>query len=226
MEGSAAARGEGSADDERESAPLDESTPALHPAIMAEKPGDDASPENRGRAPLPKIMAARSGEPEPSLEEKVRQIRVTMSARAETISFLEIGATTRAETISDLGIGAPTTQVEPPQGAGKAPAEGEAPNMAGGHPQVTLFPYNKKKMKKIKPAAPDTNNLDEGDEIELGDAFDQMLAREIPKATSPPMPGNGDDEVDYDSDEDSATSQPITGGGKEESGAPLSQDYG
>jgi hypothetical protein len=53
-----------------------------------------------------------------------------------------------------------------------------------------------------------------------------MLEREIPKATSPLMPGNGDDEVDYDSDEDSATSQPITGGGKEESGAPLSQDYG
>ena len=53
-----------------------------------------------------------------------------------------------------------------------------------------------------------------------------MLEREIPKATSPLMPGNGDEEVDYDSDEDIATSQPITGGGKEENGAPLSQDYG
>ena len=50
-----------------------------------------------------------------------------MSARAETTSVLEIGATTRAETISVLGIGAPTTQVEPPQGAGKASAESEAP---------------------------------------------------------------------------------------------------
>jgi hypothetical protein len=127
MEGSAAARGEGSAEEKRESAPLDESTPALHPKIMAEKPGDDESPENRGRAPLPRIMAARSGEPEPSLEEKVRQIRVTMSARAETISVLEIGA--------------PTTQVEPPQGVDKTPAESEAPNMAGGRPQTTLFPF-------------------------------------------------------------------------------------
>jgi hypothetical protein len=95
-----------------ESAPLDESAPALRPTIMAEKPGDDGFPENKGRAPLPKIMAARSGEPEPSLEEKVRQIRVTMSARAETISV--------------LGIGAPTTQVESPPGAGKASAESEA----------------------------------------------------------------------------------------------------
>ena len=51
-----------------------------------------------------------------------------------------------------------------------------------------------------------------------------MLARELPKATSPLMPGNGDEEVDYDSDESTATSQPITGEGKEESGAPLSQD--
>jgi hypothetical protein len=150
MEGSAAARGEGSAEEKRESTPLDESAPALHPAIMAEKPGDNESPENKGRAPLPKIMAARSGEPEPSLEEKVRQIRVTMSARAETISVLEIGATTHAETISVLGIGAPTTQVEPSQGAGKTPAESEAPNMAGGRPQATLFPYKKKK-KKITP---------------------------------------------------------------------------
>jgi hypothetical protein len=50
---------------------FDESAPALRPTIMAEKPGDDESPENKGRAPLPKIMAARSGEPEPSLEEKV-----------------------------------------------------------------------------------------------------------------------------------------------------------
>ena len=81
MEGSAAARGEGSAGEKKESAPPDESAPALRPTIMAEKPGDDESPENRGRAPLPKIMATRSGEPEPSLEEKVRQIRVTMSAR-------------------------------------------------------------------------------------------------------------------------------------------------
>ena len=59
-----------------------------------------------------------------------------MSARAETISVLEIGA--------------PTTQVEPPPGAGKASAESEAPNMAGGRPQTTLFPYNNKK-KKIMP---------------------------------------------------------------------------
>ena len=119
--------------------------------MMADKPGDDASPENRGRAPLPKIMAARSGEPEPSLEEKVRHIRVTMSARAETTSVLEIGATTRAETISAQGTGAPTKQVEPPQSAGKAPADSEAPNMAGGRPQSTLFPNKKKKAKKIKP---------------------------------------------------------------------------
>jgi hypothetical protein len=244
MEGSAATRGEGSAEEKRESAPLDESAPAPCPTIMAEKPGDDESPENRGRAPLPKIMAARSGEPEPSLEEKVRQIRVTMSARAETISVLEIGATTHAETISVQGIGAPTTQVEPPQGACKAPVESENPNLAGGRPQATLFPHKKKKIKKIKPLvadnliivgeqlgqnvsgqppAPNANNDDEGDESELGEAFDEMLEREVPKATSPQPPQNGDDEVDYDSDEDTATSQPITGGGKEESGAPLSQ---
>jgi hypothetical protein len=129
MKGSAAARGEGSADDERESAPLDESAPALHPTIMAEKPGDDESPENRGRVPLPKIMAARSGEPEPSLEEKVRQIRVTMSARAETISVLEIGATTHAETISVQGIGAPTSQHRwsPPKAQARPPRRAKPP---------------------------------------------------------------------------------------------------
>jgi len=199
MEGSAAARGEGSADEKRESPPPDESSPALHTTIMAEKPGDNESPENKGRAPLPKIMAARSGEPEPSLEEKVRQIRVTMSARAETISVLEIGATTRAETISVLGIGAPTTPVEPPQGAGKAPAESEAPN---------------------------TINLDEGDENGLGDALDQMLEREITQPISPQTPQNGDEEVDYDSDDAVTSASTITGGDNEESGAPLSEDYG
>ncbi len=149
-----------------------------------------------------------------------------MSAHAQSISVLEIGA--------------PTTQVEPPQGAGKTPAENEAPNTAGGRLQTTLFPYKKKK-KKITPlvvgnliivrdqlgqnvsgqsAAPSNNNFDEGDEGELGDALDKMLEREIPEATSPQTPRNGDEEVDYDSEE----AVTITGDGKEENGAPLSQD--
>jgi hypothetical protein len=127
--------------DRRSPEALDESAPALRSTIMAEKPGDqettyDESSEYKGRDPLPTIMTRRSGETEPSLEEKVRLIKVTMSARAQSISVLEIGA--------------PTTQVEPPQGAGKTPSENEAPNMAGGRPQTTLFPYKKKK-KKIKP---------------------------------------------------------------------------
>ncbi len=151
----------------------------------------------------------------------------------------------RAEKISVLGIGAPTTQVEPPQGAGKAPAESEAPNMAGGRPRTTLFPYKKKK--KIKPlvvenliivgeqlgqhvsgqpAAPNNHNFDEGDDGELGDALDKMLEREIPGTTSPQMPRNGEEEVDYDSEEIVTNSSTITGVQKEESGAPLSQDYG
>jgi hypothetical protein len=74
---------------------LDESAPALSPSIRAEKLGDDESPENKGRAPLPAIMTGRSGETEPSLEEKVRLIKVTMSARAQNISILEIGAPAR-----------------------------------------------------------------------------------------------------------------------------------
>jgi hypothetical protein len=53
-----------------------------------------------------------------------------------------------------------------------------------------------------------------------------MLEREITLPTSPQTPQNGDEEVDYDS-EDVVTSSPtITGGEKEESGAPLIQDYG
>ena len=55
MEGSAAARGEGSAEEKRESAPLDENAPAPCTTIMAEKPGDDESPENKGRALLPRL---------------------------------------------------------------------------------------------------------------------------------------------------------------------------
>ena len=56
----------------RSPAALDESAPALRPTIMAEKPGDEESSENKGRVPLPSIMAGKSGETEPSLEEKVR----------------------------------------------------------------------------------------------------------------------------------------------------------
>jgi hypothetical protein len=114
----------------------DKSAPAQSPPIMAEKLGDNESLENERRIPLPTITTERSSEPVPSLEEKVRLIKVTMSARAQKISVLEIGA--------------PTTQVEPPpQGAAKTPAESEANNMAGGRPQTTLFPYKKKKP--IKP---------------------------------------------------------------------------
>ena len=100
--------------------------------------------------------------------------------------------------------------MEPPQGADKTPAESEAPNMAGGRPQTTLFPYKKKKKKITplvvenlsivgdrlgqnvsgQPAAPNANNNDEGDEGELDDAFDKMLELEIAQPTSPQMPGN------------------------------------
>jgi hypothetical protein len=45
-----------------------------------------------------------------------------------------------------------------------------------------------------------------------------MLEREIPEATSPQTPRNGDEVV--------TNSPTITGDGKEESGAPLSQEYG
>ena len=69
-------------------------------------------------------------------------------------------------------------------------------------------------------AAPNDNNFDEGEDGELGDALDKMLEREIPEATSPQTPRNGDEEVDYDSEE----AVTITGDGKEENGAPLSQD--
>jgi hypothetical protein len=66
MEGSSAACGEGSSEEKRERAPLDESAPALRPTIMAEKPGDDESQENKGRVPLPAIKTGRSGEPVPA----------------------------------------------------------------------------------------------------------------------------------------------------------------
>jgi hypothetical protein len=82
---------------------------------MAEKPGDDESPENKGR--------------DDESPEKVRLFRVTMSAHAKNISVLEIGA--------------PTTQVEPPPD--NASGKGEAHNGAGGLPQATLFPYKRKK---------------------------------------------------------------------------------
>ncbi len=156
-----------------------------------------------------------------------------MSARAEMISVLEIGAL--------------TTQVEPPQGAGKTPVESEAINMAGGSPQTTLFPYKKKKKKITplvvenlnivgdrlgqnisgQPVALNKNNYDEGDESGLEDALDKLLEREITHTTtSPQPPQNGDEEVDYESEDVVTGSPAITGGGKEESGAPLSQDYG
>ncbi len=114
--------------------------------------------------------------------------------------------------------------------------------MAGGRPQTTLFPYKKKKN-KIKPlvvenliivgdqlgqnvsgqaAAPNVNNFDEGEDGDLGDALDKMLEAEIPETTSPQTPRNGDEEVDYDSEE----AVTITGDGKGENRAPLSQDYG
>jgi hypothetical protein len=205
----------------------DKSAPALSPPIMAEKPGDDESPENKGRVPLPAIMAGRSGETEPSLEEKVRLIKVTMSARSQNISVLEIGA--------------PTTQVKPPQGADKTPLESEAHNMAGGLPQTTLFPYKRKK-REIKPlvvenlmivgdrlgqnvisgqpAASNENNFDEGEDGELGDALDKMLEAEIRGANSPRIPGGEEEDVDYDDEEDGS----IIEGEDGANGAPLNPD--
>jgi hypothetical protein len=53
---------------------------------MAEKPGDNESPDYEGRVPSPTITAERSSEPVPSLEEKVRMIKVTMSAAPQKIS--------------------------------------------------------------------------------------------------------------------------------------------
>jgi large subunit ribosomal protein L33 len=40
--------------------------------------------------------------------------------------------------------------------------------------------FKEEKIKKIKPPAPNANNDDEGDESGLGEAFDEMLEREVP----------------------------------------------
>jgi hypothetical protein len=94
MEGIAAARGEGSSEEKKETAPapLEESASALSPpissAISAEEHKDY---EERGNSLAIRqdnspatITTARPAEPEPSLEDKFTMIRVTMSANAES----------------------------------------------------------------------------------------------------------------------------------------------
>ncbi len=73
-----------------------------------------------------------------------------------------------------------------------------------------------------QPAAPNDNNFDEGDDGDLGDALDKMLEAEVSETCSPRMPANGDEDVDYDSEE----AVPIIEDGNGENRAPLSQDYG
>jgi hypothetical protein len=105
MEGSAAARGEGSSEEKNETAPPGESatthSPPISSAISDEERKDYEERDNslaiRQDNSAAMIRTARSTETEPSLEEMVSMTRVTMSANAESRQRLD---------------GIPTTQVE------------------------------------------------------------------------------------------------------------------
>ncbi len=101
-------RAERAVQERRARLPLEESakalSPTIRPAIISIEEFEDY--EGRGNSPTIRqarsaatITTARTTEPEPSLEEKVTMIRVTMSEKAESRERLD---------------GTPTTQMEPP----------------------------------------------------------------------------------------------------------------
>jgi hypothetical protein len=223
MEGSAAARGEGSSEEKRETAPLEESASAISPpissAISAEEHKDYEERGNflairQDKSPAT-ITTARTTELRPSLEEKIAMIRVVMSADKESRQILTSGIS--GET--------PTTQVEFSPGGESARNEGSGVPTA--EPKSILFPYRKNK-RMIKPktfrlasngkpvilaedspvgrffANPASNRQAEEDfkaevrEAQLGDELDLMLQSGASAVDSNALtPPNGDDDMDY-----------------------------
>jgi hypothetical protein len=151
MEGSAAARGEDISREKSETVPLEESATALSPpmrtAISAEWRKDYEERGNsltiRQAMSAATIMTTWTAKLEPSLEEKVAMIRVTMSAKAESRQ--------------QLGGSRPTTQVELPSSGESALSEGNGNGVPAAQPKISLFPFKKKK-RAIKPLVLDDPN--------------------------------------------------------------------
>jgi hypothetical protein len=178
MEGSAAARGEGSSEEKKETATPEERASALCPPISSPIRSPISSPisaedeerkdyEDRGNSIAIKqdnssatITTARPTQLEPSEEDQYTMIMAMMREKAESILQL------RRRT--------PTTQVEvPPSGESALKDGSEVP---AAQPKVSLFPHRNKK-RAIRPKnfslAPNANTTDEVAESQLGDELDQ-----------------------------------------------------
>ncbi len=222
MEGSAAARGEGSSEEKKETAPPEESASALCPTIRSQISSQISSPIGSpiGSPIRSPIRSPISAEERKDYEDRGNSIAIRQDGSSATITtaestvpeptvqvqFKSVLAMLKERTESLLRMArTPTTQVEVPPSGEKALNEGKGNEVPAAQPKISLFPYKNKK-RAIRPknfsVAPSSDTTEEMAESQLGDEpglqLESGAPAEEPKVLTPP---NGDDDVDYDDEE-------------------------